>query len=104
MPPIATLGQLTDAAMRLPSSIPTTGSGLIFALGGVDGADTDIVGTCSLSRLGLLKVVSAETDTFIGCIPAFSGSSMQPSCCPKCTPSASTSMAVSRWSLMMKVV
>ena len=47
--------------------------GVDFALGGVDGADTDIVGTCSLSRLGLLKVVSAETDPFMGCIPAFSG-------------------------------
>lgn len=48
------------------------GVGVTFTLGGIDGADADVVGTCGLGGLGLLVVMGTETYPFMGCIPAFS--------------------------------
>ena len=41
---------------------PNNWVGVTFTLGGIDGADADVVGTCGLGGLGLLEVMGGDTD------------------------------------------
>ena len=99
MPPMATIGMPIPALT--PPALQAREDADILAVGGIHGAEADVVGPAASARSASSRSW-VETPMILSGPSSLRASAGSPSSWPRCTPSASSSRASSRSSLTMK--